>query len=676
MSQKYAIKPLVTSLNGAVFSPAYFKGKLVVCSDQKDRLKQTILDGGGNELVDLYLIDPENPASHQKFDERFRTDFSDGPITFNLAGDFCVISRNIIVTEKARHFEETANNLALYYSAATDGGWSEVIALPFNSIEYNCTHPALDAAGKRLVFASNMPGGKGGYDLWETRFEEGKWTAPENLGDAINTKGNEVFPSISGDIIYFSSAREAIGGLDIYAFDLTQNLTAPALLDTPINSAKDDFGLISLDGLDQGYLSSNRSGRDELWEFEFEFPELNGCDSLVENVFCFTLYEENAMDLGGVESLIYRWKIDTVVRDGFSVDYCFPGPGGYEINLDVIDTIVHKTYFNHAHYYIELDYEQQPYISCADTVKPRQYVAFSAEQTNLPSMEIEQYFWDFGDGKKGKGMEVQHQFEKPGTFHVVLGVIGSDGEQKVEECVFKAVVCAENGQISAAVLTNLFPAQSEDSIIVKDKNVYDEKASEDGVDVQFGVEAFVGEELLSADDEKLAVLAPYNYRIDSTGQEFKYVVGAWREVAEAYETWTELIEKGFADAVVAPLDPTLNVASPGVLQFILHSLQFDSNTWSIRASSFEDLDKLVEHLHTNPEDNIRIDAYTDAYGSAERNLILSKNRAKSVKDYLITKGIVDARITAVGIGAENPIASNETAEGRQQNRRVEIMLSK
>jgi outer membrane protein OmpA-like peptidoglycan-associated protein len=211
---------------------------------------------------------------------------------------------------------------------------------------------------------------------------------------------------------------------------------------------------------------------------------------------------------------------------------------------------------------------------------------------------------------------------------------------------------------------------------VKDKNVYDEKASEDGVDVQFGVEAFVGEELLSADDEKLAVLAPYNYRIDSTGQEFKYVVGAWREVAEAYETWTELIEKGFADAVVAPLDPTLNVASPGVLQFILHSLQFDSNTWSIRASSFEDLDKLVEHLHTNPEDNIRIDAYTDAYGSAERNLILSKNRAKSVKDYLITKGIVDARITAVGIGAENPIASNETAEGRQQNRRVEIMLSK
>ena len=80
-------------------------------------------------------------------------------------------------------------------------------------------------------------------------------------------------------------------------------------------------------------------------------------------------------------------------------------------------------------------------------------------------------------------------------------------------------------------------------------------------------------------------------------------------------------------------------------------------------------------LLTYPTLHVRVEGYTDSIGSDDYNLQLSRKRADAVRDYLDTNGIRADNITAVGLGKENPVASNDTAAGRQQNRRVELVVT-
>lgn len=102
---------------------------------------------------------------------------------------------------------------------------------------------------------------------------------------------------------------------------------------------------------------------------------------------------------------------------------------------------------------------------------------------------------------------------------------------------------------------------------------------------------------------------------------------------------------------------------------------FQTNSYKLLAKSFGSLKEVVQILNENPSYKISVDGYTDNTGRAEYNLTLSDQRAKSVKDYLVENGIDESRITSKGHGIDNPIADNNTAAGRAQNRRVEMTLS-
>ncbi len=103
---------------------------------------------------------------------------------------------------------------------------------------------------------------------------------------------------------------------------------------------------------------------------------------------------------------------------------------------------------------------------------------------------------------------------------------------------------------------------------------------------------------------------------------------------------------------------------------------FDLNKATIRSESTEALEAIHEIMHEFPNTVFHIEGHTDSTGSDEYNLNLSKERAASVKDWLIKNGIPENRLTSEGYGETRPIATNNTAEGRQQNRRVEISLDK
>ncbi|RZM13480.1 MAG: hypothetical protein EOO88_44680, partial [Pedobacter sp.] len=167
----------------------------------------------------------------------------------------------------------------LYYSKKLDDGkWSTPFPFRYNDVnKHSVGDPYLTMDGKRLYFASNMPGGLGGADIYYVdRIADGDWGSPINLKD-INTAGNERTPSIGeGDLFYFASdGRIGLGGLDLFTARLKGDImTGIQNMGYPANSPQDDFAFTATGKL-TGLMSSNRSGglgSDDIYSFVAKEP--------------------------------------------------------------------------------------------------------------------------------------------------------------------------------------------------------------------------------------------------------------------------------------------------------------------------------------------------------------------------------------------------------------------
>jgi outer membrane protein OmpA-like peptidoglycan-associated protein len=107
---------------------------------------------------------------------------------------------------------------------------------------------------------------------------------------------------------------------------------------------------------------------------------------------------------------------------------------------------------------------------------------------------------------------------------------------------------------------------------------------------------------------------------------------------------------------------------------VMKNIFFDNNKFDLKTESFSELNKLVAFLKSSPNVAIEIGGHTDAIGDAKLNVTLSENRAKSVYNYLIEKGIAASRLSFKGFGSTVPVADNTTEEGRAQNRRTEFKI--
>ncbi|MDA9310014.1 OmpA family protein [Flavobacteriaceae bacterium] len=157
------------------------------------------------------------------------------------------------------------NQINLYYAEKIEGkGWSAIVSVPFNSNEYSTGHPALSQDGNTLYFVSDMPGGKGGSDIYMVAINsDGSLGTPERLGDNINTEGKELFPYLdSNGTLYFSSdGHMGIGGLDVfYAEAQGSGFGVVNNLGNGVNSPADDFAYKYDPTSQSGYVSSNREG--------------------------------------------------------------------------------------------------------------------------------------------------------------------------------------------------------------------------------------------------------------------------------------------------------------------------------------------------------------------------------------------------------------------------------
>jgi outer membrane protein OmpA-like peptidoglycan-associated protein/tetratricopeptide (TPR) repeat protein len=203
--------------------------------------------------------------------KKINSRFHEGPAVVLPEGSL-LFTRNNFQNGSAGKSRQGVNKLKMF--TATGPNWSHIEPFPYNNDEYSVGHPAVNKEGSILVFVSDMPGGYGGTDLYySVRTSTGRpWSKPVNLGQKINTEGNEMFPYFDQDgKLYFSSTGYAgLGGLDIFEVTLKdmKAVTVPRNLGAPVNSSSDDFGYIKSDDGRSGFFSSNRAGNDDIYKFE------------------------------------------------------------------------------------------------------------------------------------------------------------------------------------------------------------------------------------------------------------------------------------------------------------------------------------------------------------------------------------------------------------------------
>ena len=169
-------------------------------------------------------------------------------------------------------------------SNRSDAAWSKSSELKLTRDTLSAyAHPAVSPDGQWLYFTSDMPGGMGGYDIWRVRLTTSGVGGVENVGEPINTPGDELFPTFrpNGDLYFSSNGHEGMGGLDIYIAKDDSTRTggfAKWLIEHPgypLNSAGDDFGMTFEGMRNQGFFSSNR-GDGKGWDHIYSFynPEI------------------------------------------------------------------------------------------------------------------------------------------------------------------------------------------------------------------------------------------------------------------------------------------------------------------------------------------------------------------------------------------------------------------
>jgi outer membrane protein OmpA-like peptidoglycan-associated protein len=253
----------------ADFSPYFLNDNTVLFASNRKAhsLSSKNLHTYNNEnFLDLYQAKPDangNLTEVKRFTKNLNTRFHEGTICLNKAGDVMFFTRNNYANTVVTKSDQGVNNLQLFKAKKVGETWVEE-KLPFNDKAYSCGHPTLSPDETTLFFVSDMPKGFGGTDLYKIKVsKDGSANGnPENLGNKINTEGNEMFPMVSGNTMYFSSnGHVGLGQLDVYASTIgtTGELSKITNLGAPINTGADDFGLV-LNKDNKGYLSSNREG--------------------------------------------------------------------------------------------------------------------------------------------------------------------------------------------------------------------------------------------------------------------------------------------------------------------------------------------------------------------------------------------------------------------------------
>jgi outer membrane protein OmpA-like peptidoglycan-associated protein len=270
------IIPLDQNSKASDYAPAIIDGHLVFTSDRFPGGESAVYDWTGFAYSNLWVsnLNGEAPRLMQG---GLNTTNNEGSAVLTPDGNYLFFTRCV-------SFDREDAYCRLMVSERERGGWSKAKVVEGLNGNFNAMHPAFSSDGQLMFFSSDAEGGYGQKDLYYVSRTENGWGTARNLGQIINTAGNEIFPYVYNDTLFFSSdGLGGMGGLDLYYtyFDDEGRWVHPNNMKTPYNSGADDFGLV-MDTLNRvsgirykGYFSSSRKGgegQDDIYSFVHRYP--------------------------------------------------------------------------------------------------------------------------------------------------------------------------------------------------------------------------------------------------------------------------------------------------------------------------------------------------------------------------------------------------------------------
>ncbi len=363
---RYKITHLDVNTESQDFGTSYFKDKIVFATTREGTsgIKRKY-NWNDMPFLNLYVSEREGDQlkEPEQLNKSLNNKLHDGPASFNEAGNLMVFTRN----DPKMKGEDGTIRLQLYFTEKDEKDkWQKEVPFKLNNPNYSVGHPWMSKDGEVMYFASDMPGGIGGVDIYRiTKNSDGTWGEAVNLGEPINTEGDEMFPFYQeeqGILFFASSGHIGLGGLDIYiAPDIGEGEFIKILnAGAPMNTRFDDFSLIVDETMNKGYFTSNREGGkgdDDIYAFQLLKPfnigkqiigtALDKDGNILANTIV-NLYDENGQIINTVETTEdgkYKFSVDADLEfklTGTKEDYLdgeksvSTKTSDYEIIADVI----------------------------------------------------------------------------------------------------------------------------------------------------------------------------------------------------------------------------------------------------------------------------------------------------------------------------------------------------
>ena len=437
------------------YNATNYKDGVIFCSNRKNQILISYIDHQTSEPLSKFYFSKKNNSNFSKpivLDQIFSGNYQ--------YGAFCFTDNDSTIYFTRSDKNDTSKTyLSIYISKKIPSGWSTPKPFVYNSPVYNVGHPCISADGNKMYFVSDMAGGLGEKDIYFCEKIDGEWEIPVNLGSKINSPKSELFPFINqSGILYFASDRAGgMGKLDIYSTSRSGDRYAqPEPLPSPINSKDDDFTYFSDATEISGFISSNRSGRDKIYQFSDSRPQFKNCDTILSFDPCYVFFDETEVNINKLP-LVYSWDMgDGTIIKQKEASYCFKKPGTFNVKLEILDTLTNSIFFTGSSFEMVIEEPKQANIDIADTIPINREVLMNAKKSNIDTFEPYKYYWDVAKLPSKEGLEISQIFPYEGNYKIILGVLGKPDKNGVsmKSCVFKDIFAADDSTFKKYQLKN------------------------------------------------------------------------------------------------------------------------------------------------------------------------------------------------------------------------------